>query len=90
MCIRDRSPHEGEAELLVCDFTDAFKHLRAAASERRFMAGAATQDGVPGFFVYLSILFGHIAGPLVWGRLGAALGRATASLHQPAEASQQC
>ena len=50
------------------------------------MAGKAKRHGVEHTFVYRGILYGHIAGPLVWARLAAAIMRATASI-QPQSAA---
>ena len=36
-----------------------------------------------GWFLYLRILFGIVSGPLVWGRVAAAITRATQSLASP-------
>ena len=68
-----------ETEMLIVDFTDAFKHLVINLAERSFLAGQCKLDGEDGFFVYLVLLFGAIAGPLLWGRLAAWLMRASAA-----------
>lgn len=77
-------------EFVVLDFKDAFKHLPVRMDERRFHAGQAAKDGVPGYFVYKTVLFGAIAGPLVWGRLAALLMRCTASALDSSRAALQC
>ena len=59
-----------ETEMLIVGFTDAFKHLVINQAERRFLAGQCKLDGEEGFFVYLVLLFGAIAGPLLWGAIG--------------------
>ena len=73
------------SEWLVFDFKDAFKQLTVCANGQRFMAGQVTIDGVDGFFVYHSLLFGAVLGPLLWGRLPAChAGKwATSSLFSP-------
>ena len=43
----------------------------------------------PGF-CYRSLLFGAIAGPLIWGREAAFLMRAIAAMFQPQELGIQC
>ena len=58
-------PDPARLRVVVIDFTDAFKQLIVHPSERRFLAGKAPSQGTDGFFVYLVLLFGHIAGPLV-------------------------
>ena len=68
-----------DVELLVIDFSDAFKHLIVAPDEQRFLAGQAKMEGVDGYFVYEALLFGAVPGPLLWGRLAAWLMRAAAS-----------
>ena len=77
-------------EVAVFDFSDAFKHLVVHPSERRFLAGAAQLHGVDGFFYYRTVLFGAIAGPLVWGRLAALLMRATVAMFTKREFAPQC
>ena len=71
-----------QVEFLVLDFADASKHLIAARPERRYMAGKARRRGKDAVFVYNAILYGHIAGPLVWARLAAAVFRATAAMQR--------
>ena len=81
----------GEApECVVLDFKDAFKHLPVHPSERRFVAGQASINGVHGFFVYLTILFGAIGGPLVWGRVAALLMRIAAACVERDRTGLQC
>ena len=81
----------GEAvEVAVVDFKDAFKHLRVHPSERRFLAGASRLDGIMGYFYYCTVLFGAIAGPLVWGRIAAYLMRLTAGMFEPGHVGLQC
>ena len=71
-----------DVEAAVCDFEDAFKQMFVNLDEQRFLAGKAIRNGRSGYFVYLSVLFGHIAGPLLWGRVAALLMRCTmATLH---------
>ena len=86
---KDLTEDEG-VEVLVIDFSDAFKHLIIDGSERRFLAGTATIDGQEGFFVYESLLFGVIPGPLLWGRMAAWLMRAAASLYPADRMGLQC
>ena len=76
--------------LLALDFADASKQLRVAQKERRLLACRATLDGVHGVSAYFSSLFGHIAGPLVWGRMAALAMRATAVLQPSSLLSAQC
>ena len=76
----------GNTNLLVLDFKDAFKHLGIRHDERRFLAGAAEIDGEPGFFVYKTLLFGIVSGPLLWGRLAAFVMRASCATLDPEEA----
>ena len=77
-------------EFVVLDFKDAFKHLPVRVEERRFHSGQATVNGTPGYFVYKTVLFGAIAGPLVWGRLAALLMRCTAGALEDRRAALQC
>ena len=71
---------------LVLDFRDAFKQLRIAADESRFLSGA----GLGGWFAYVRMLFGVGSGPLLWGRVAALACRATQALLSPSEARLQC
>ena len=60
----------------MLDFADAFKHLHVSPLEQPYLAGKAWN----GVFVYLVVLFGIGSGPLVWGRVAAAVLRMTQSL----------
>ena len=75
---------------LVLDFKDAFKMLPVRADEMRFLAGAATVDGVDGHFYYTRVLFGVLTGPLLWGRVAALVMRCSASLYPADILSLQC
>ena len=68
--LRD-SPEGMELAYMVLDFSDAFKQLRVAQDEQRFLSGAWSQ----GWFLYQTVMFGIASGPLVWGRVAAALMR---------------
>ena len=56
-----------DVEMLVLDFTDAFEQLIVAPNERRFLSGKALN----GWFMYITVLFGVLSGPLLWGRVAA-------------------
>ena len=79
-----------DASLFVLDFKDAFKQLKVAPDESRYLAGTAPLHGVEGYFVYTSLLFGAKSGPLLWGRLAALLMRITAAMLDPTKAGHQC
>jgi hypothetical protein len=69
-------------EFVVLDFKDAFKQLRVHANERRYLSGRCSR----GWFMHLRILFGIVSGPLVWGRIAAAIihaGHATVGFARP-------
>ena len=85
-----KHPKQGLALLAVTDFGDAFKHLIAHPAERRYMCGVAGKRGKEKPFAYRAVLYGHIAGPLVWARLAAAVFRATASLQGESDGAAQC
>ena len=51
--------------------SDAFKQLRVSPEEQAFLAGRWTE----GLFRHLTVMFGIASGPLVWGRVAAALMR---------------
>ena len=84
------SKHQGTAEAMISDYSDAFKHLFIKPNERRFLSGTAKLDGVEGFFYYLALLFGAVAGPLLWGRVAAWLMRCTAATTPEDQAQWQC
>ena len=77
---------EEQVELLVLDFKDAFKHLHVHPDERPYLSGT----GLHGWFVYLTVLFGIVSGPLVWGRVAALVMRATQALFSADRARIQC
>ena len=64
-------PEQESAAYMVLDFADAFKQLRVAPDEQTFLAGRWPQ----GWFRYMTVMFGIASGPLVWGRVAAALMR---------------
>ena len=70
-----------QVELVCMDFKDAFKMLRSAEEEQRFLAGRACD----GWFYYERVLFGVRSGPLVWGRVAAWVGRCTQAVMKPSE-----
>ena len=73
-------PGEG-LSFMSLDFKDAFKQMEVAASEKRFLSGKVGGR----WFVYNRVLFGIASGPLLWGRIGAFIGRSTQSLFKPGE-----
>ena len=83
--LSDKSSDE-EVELLAFDFKDAFKHLHAHQDERPFLSGT----GLDGWIVYLTVLFGVVSGPLVWGRVAALVMRATQALFSDSRGRLQC
>jgi hypothetical protein len=83
--LRSRSP-TNEVECAVLDFKDAFKQLQINPSEPRYLSGCFSG----GWFLYLRILFGIVCGPLVWGRVAAAIMRATQSLAPPTALRLAC
>jgi len=89
LVLRDGDTTE-DIDLLVLDFEDAFNQMFVHLAERRFLAGRATIDGEEWYFYYRSVLFGHIAGPLLWGRVAAALMRCTAALVAQRRVGLQC
>ena len=83
--LSDKSSDE-EVELLVLEFKDAFKHLHAHPDERPFLSGT----GLDGWLVYLTVLFGVVSGPSVWGRVAALVMRATQALFSDKRGRLQC
>lgn len=80
----------GLIEFLVLGFKDAFKQLRVGVKERKYLGGAGEIDGEPGYFVYETVLFRIVCGPLVWGRAAALVMRATAATVPRSKAESQC
>ena len=73
-CILELMQRYGrEWELMGLDFSGAFTQLFVAPRERKYLTGAALN----GYFVYSTIMFGILSGPLVWGRNAAMLMRIT-------------
>ena len=70
--------------LMVLDFADAFKHLKVAIEERRFLGGWTAKFG---WFVYCVLFFGIVSGPLLWGRVAALIMRCTCAL-EPTKSNQ--
>jgi hypothetical protein len=68
------------------DYRDAFKQLKVGPSEKRYLAGRA----LGGFFIYHTVLFGIGSGPLVWGRVAAAVMRLTQGALDADVARLQC
>ena len=71
-----------EVSFMSLDFKDAFKQLVVSDEEKRFLSGKVGRR----WFVYHRLLFGVASGPLLWGRVGAFVGRSTQALYAPAEA----
>ena len=76
----------GEWELFGSDFSDAFKQIRVAPREQKYLTGKALQ----GYFKYLTVLFGVKSGPLIWGRNAALLMRITATMMHDKAVHTQC
>ena len=68
-----------DVELIVADFSDAYCHLRAAEAEWPHLWGQAFGDPI----LFVALCFGHIATPLIWSRLAAALTRMAQALLPP-------
>ncbi|CAK0818274.1 unnamed protein product, partial [Prorocentrum cordatum] len=81
---RVQDPHQ--VYYLVADFQDAFKLLRTDPRENKHLAGYACG----GYFVYDTVFFGVGTGPLVWGRVAAALMRLTQATLSEKKGRIQC
>ena len=75
-----------EWELFGSDFSDAFKQIKVAQCEQKYLTGKALQ----GYFKYLTVLFGIKSGPLIWGRNAALLMRITAAMMHDKGVRAQC
>ena len=71
-----------EVEQLVTDFCDAFHTLRVLPEERRHQLARANARSFVG---YDTVVFGGGGSPLVWGRVGAFLGRSGQAMLSPLE-----
>jgi len=68
------------------DYRDAFKQLKVGDTEKRYLAGKA----MGGYFIYHTVLFGIGSGPLVWGRVAAAVMRLSQGALDGDAARLQC
>ena len=75
-----------EIEMETADFKDAFKQMRAGELERKYLCGKA----LGGWFFYKTVLFGLGSGPLLWGRIAAALMRSTISMVDTSRCRIEC
>ena len=75
-----------EIEMETADFKDAFKQMRAGELERKYLCGKA----LGGWFCYKTVLFGLGSGPLLWGRIAAALMRSTISMVDTSRCRIEC
>ena len=80
---------EDVVKFLVLDFEDAFRYLHVYFSKRRFSAGKADLGSQQGYFAYKRVLFGLVAGPLVWRMMVALVMRASISMFQDGELELQ-
>ena len=69
---------ESEVEFCLIDLQDAFCHFGEHPAELRHCVSPGVQSGTA--IVWVAMLFGFKAAPLVMGRLSAAIGRLTQSL----------
>ena len=79
-----------DLDVLILDFSDAFKNLIVDPCERRFLSGLFQENGINTFFTYKVLSFGVVGGPLLWGRVAALVMRGSASMFHPAELAINC
>ncbi len=85
-------PDDFAPEFLIADFMDAFYTLWLTAQERKYVVVKGTPDawGRPRYYLIQVVAFGLACGPLLWGRLAAAVMRLSqATVHQK-ESRSQC
>ena len=79
--------HDGEGvELAASDFANAFSTLPLRQDERKYVV----VKGVRCWYVFRSVAFGLTTGPLLWGRLAAAVSQLTQSILLPWQGRLQC
>eukprot|EP00435_Cladocopium_sp_Y103_P011877 s4293_g3.t1 len=78
---------ESEIEFFLVDLQDAFCHFGVHPQELRHCVSPGLQSGTA--ILWIAMLFGFKAAPLVMGRLSAAIGRLTQSLFHPAAGQVQ-
>ena len=83
----DEFAPDGEGvEFAAADFADAFLTMPLLEHERKYVV----VKGVSNWYVFRSVAFGLTSGPLLWGRLAAAVARLTQATFLPWEAQLQC
>ena len=85
-----RAARESEAiemEFVLIDLADAFCHFGVNPKEYRHCV--APDEKGQGVLVFVAMLFGFKAAPLLMGRLGAAAARMAQSMYDPAELQMQ-
>ena len=85
---REKASREvGEREFVLVDLADAFCHFAVAAEE---LCHCVTPDETSdGCLLWVAMLFGYKAAPLIMARLSAAIGRMVASFMMPYEGQLQ-
>ena len=85
---RDRASREvGEREFILVDLADAFCHFAVASEE---LCHCVTPDETSeGCLLWVAMLFGYKAAPLIMARLSAAIGRLLAGFMMPFEGQLQ-
>ena len=89
-CLGELLKHAGRhdvPEFYIIDFSDAFYTLKLHPSERSHTV-VKGNDGR--YYILLSVCFGLCCGPLVWGRLAAALLRLGQATMESREGRSQC
>ena len=89
-CLGELLKHAGGhdvPEFYIIDFSDAFYTLKLHPSERSHTV-VKGNDGR--YYILLSVCFGLCCGPLVWGRLAAALLRLGQATMESREGRSQC
>ena len=80
---------EVETEMFLIDFTDAFCHFGVHANELRNCLSPSVAEGDESLLLWIALLFGFKAAPLLMARLSAAVGRLAQSVMEPQEGMSQ-
>ena len=80
---------EIESELFLIDFTDAVCHFGVHANELKNCLSPAVEEGKESYLLWVALLFGFKAAPLLMARLSSAVGRLAQSMLEPQEAMTQ-
>ena len=85
-------PDHFSPEMLIADFLDAFYTMNVCQQERKYIVVKGLPDswGRIRYYLITVVAFGLACGPLLWGRLAAAVMRLSQATVHEKEARSQC